>query len=81
MLLCSRVAVSGHAACIDRYCVPGWSQDRRLIARRKIGPNFALADCSIVQKLFRIDLPFIDSGPLFRQRCTTHRSNAQDPSK
>ena len=80
-LLCKSIPVLDHTFGIDGSCVLGWSPDRRLVARRKVGLNFALADRSIVQKLFRINLPLIDPGPPLRQRRTAHCSKAQDHSK
>src|SRR5580765_6133303 len=41
-LFSGHIAAPGHAAGIDGYCVLGWSPDRRLAARRRVGLNFAV---------------------------------------
>jgi hypothetical protein len=41
-LLSSHIALPSHAAGRDDYRVLGWSPDRHLAARRKVGLNFAL---------------------------------------
>jgi len=60
-LPCGPIAFLGHADGIDGYCVLTWSLDRRLVVRRKVFLNFALADHLIVQKLLRIERPPIDA--------------------
>jgi len=60
-LPCGPIAFLGHADGIDGYCVLTWSLDRRLVVRRKVFLNFALADHLIVQKLLGIERPPIDA--------------------
>jgi hypothetical protein len=70
-----------HTFGIDDSCVLGWSPDRRLVACRKVGLNFALADRTIGQQLFRIGLSSIDARPRCRQRRAVPCSKAQDYTK
>ena len=61
-LLCNLIAVLGHAAGIDGYCVLSWSPDRCLVARRKIVLDFTPAHRLIGRKLLRIERPSIDAA-------------------
>jgi hypothetical protein len=72
-----------HTFGINGYRVLGWPPDRRLVATGKVRFDLALADRSVVHKLFRVDLSSIAAVPVprHRQRRAAHCSKAQNPSR
>jgi hypothetical protein len=61
-LLCSPIALLGHADGIDGYRVLSCSPDRHLVGSRKVILNFVPADRLIGRKLFLIGHPPVDAG-------------------